>query len=329
MAYSNVGVPVFYIDNYLYNKTVGTIINNDSTNKDVYQMKPQIATQVGEDFNIYLPKSPIDYTFSGNMKYYIALLNHNANSNPFSFSLDDGVETNDFLEVYNGINTNSGSSIWESSEAHDTSYYTINTDEFFNVGAISTGIQYTMPHSPDLSLTVGIEFDGIDKNLTSGGGNVANIRYTGNPLWVNGTNRTNPFDVYNNTLNVRTMGARRNGRKSWSLSFSYITDSDFFSSNQRASKYTEHPSDSTYNTSDLNPAVQHNDSVLSYDIDTDDSFFAQVWNKTLGGTLAFTFQPDSKDRDDFYICKFVQDSLDITQNAYKSYSVSLEIVETW
>ena len=73
MAYSNVGVPVFYIDNYLYNKTVGTIINNDSTNKDVYQMKPQIATQVGEDFNIYLPKSPIDYTFSGNMKYYIAL----------------------------------------------------------------------------------------------------------------------------------------------------------------------------------------------------------------------------------------------------------------
>ena len=28
MAYSNVGTPVFYIDNYLYHKTIGTNLSN-------------------------------------------------------------------------------------------------------------------------------------------------------------------------------------------------------------------------------------------------------------------------------------------------------------
>ena len=31
MAYSNAGTPVFYVDNYLYRKTIGVVTNSTST----------------------------------------------------------------------------------------------------------------------------------------------------------------------------------------------------------------------------------------------------------------------------------------------------------
>ena len=192
-----------------------------------------------------------------------------------------------------------------------------------------------MPHSPDLSLNMEIEYDGIKKIRTSGGGDLYKPTYVGNPVWINGDNKTNPFDVYDysypdyNILDVTQTGARRNGRKSWSLKFSHISDSDLFSSNLKASSYTEHPNDSTYNDSDLNPEGGASDGSLAYNIETDDSFYAQVWNKTLGGALPFIFQPDSNNRDDFYICKFDQDSLKVTQSAFKVYDIAVKIVESW
>ena len=202
-----------------------------------------------------------------------------------------------------------------------------------------------MPHSPDLELNMEVEFDGVKTITTSGGSSISNVRYTGNPLWTNEGNKTNPFDVYETSLDVTTTGARRNGRKSWSLKFSYVSDSDLFSSNPGASSYTEHPNDSTYETSDvdgLDSTYNTSDldgldssgnptstSYLGFNMDTDDSFYAQVWNKTLGGALPFIFQPDSNHRDDFYICKFDQKSLKIEQSAYKVYDISLKIVEAW
>ena len=64
-------------------------------------------------------------------------------------------------------------------------------------------------------------------------------------------------------------------------------------------------------------------------IETDDSFVAQVWNKTLGGGLPFIFQPNSNNRDEFYICKFDQSSLQISQSAFNVYDISLKIEEVW
>ena len=174
-----------------------------------------------------------------------------------------------------------------------------------------------------------IEMDGVDTITTSGGGSISNIKYTGNPLWVFQNYKTNPFDVYSSSLDVTSTGARRNGRKSWALKFSYISDTDLFSSNPRASSYTEHPNDSTYSDGDLAPDGGDSEGSLAYNIETDDSFYAQVWNKTLGGALPFIFQPDSNHNDDFYICKFDQDSLRISQSAYKVYDISLKIVEVW
>ena len=180
-----------------------------------------------------------------------------------------------------------------------------------------------MPHSTDLKLSMEIEMDGVDTITTSGGASISNIKYTGNPLWVNDGNYTNPFEIYEDTLDVRTTGARRNGRKSWNLKFSYINDRDLFSSNLGSTGHTEHGNDSTYHEDDLE------DDKLYFNIETDDSFYAQVWNKTLGGALQFIFQPDSNFRDEFFICKFDQDSLKVSQSAYKVYDISVKIVEVW
>ena len=338
MAYSNVGTPVFYIDNYLYHKTIGTTLT-EGIPADVYNMKPQITTTIDAGFNIQLPVSPINYNLYGNMKYYIAFLNHDIGTSSGYIDVqtiitdENDVQIISDFDVIRGGWANyqfiNGSTILAIDTAHDTSFYKLNNSGAFNLGAISTGIQYTMPHSPDLNLNMEIEFDGIKTITTSGGGSISNVRYSGNPLWVNGVNKTNPFDVYDTSLDVTTAGARRNGRKSWSLKFSYIADTDLFSSNPKASSYTEHPNDSTYNDSDLNPEGGASDGSLAYNIETDDSFYAQVWNKTLGGALPFIFQPDSNDRDDFYICKFNQKSLKISQSAYKVYDISLKIEEVW
>ena len=107
------------------------------------------------------------------------------------------------------------------------------------------------------------------------------------------------------------------------MKFSYVSDRDLFSSNLGSTGYTEHGNDSTYHEDDLE------NEELYFNIETDDSFYAQVWNKTLGGALPFIFQPDSNFRDEFYICKFDQDSLKVSQSAYKVYDISVKIVEVW
>ena len=339
MAYSNVGVPVFYIDNFLYHKTIGTNIQGNIIS-DIYKMKPQIATQVGANVHVALPVSPINYNLNNNMKYYIALLNHNITN--FSLSYDfEGLDTFvnfDFDEILNGLSSGesfvplNGSTILTTSTSHDTLSYKLNNTESFNIGTISSGIQYTMPHSPDLDLAMEIEMDGIKTITTSGGGSISNIRYSGNPLWINGNNKTNCFDNYVDNIDVNLSGARRNGRKLWELSFTYVSDKDLFSSNPRASSYIEPSMDVNTNTTDYDLDDIDTDSdttQYNYNIETDDSFYAQVWNKTLGGALPFIFQPNSEDRDDFYICKFNQKSLKISQSAYKVYDVKLKIEEIW
>ena len=62
-----------------------------------------------------------------------------------------------------------------------------------------------------------------------------------------------------------------------------------------------------------------------------DDFVSSVWNRTLGGRLPFIFQPDKDNAnpDQFAICKFDQDSLDIDRVAPNVYNIKLKIREVW
>ena len=380
MAYSNVATPKFYIDNYLYNKAIGADhwvldifasdgdiygVENPRYHPDLYDLKPNIASELNlGSSNLKFMSIPCnttsgsiaDYDFTGNMKWYYAVLNHNLNdqyiaagaassisldpdtgqySTTFSnIPFDDPVLNGDYGNESVGLN---GSSIFTLSAMP---YYPTNRhiilrfqdegDEPVRIGGVSAGIQYSMPHSPDLELIMSYEMDGISNISTSEGGTISNLKYTGNPLWYNGNNITNPFDVYpEGGCNVKNFGGVRNGRKTWEMTFSYISDYDLFSSNNKGTTYTEHPNDSTYNDEDLSPEGGASTGSLAYTLFEDDSFYAQVWNKTLGGALPFMFQPDGRNNDDIYICKFDQESLRIHQKAHRAYTLTVRIMETW
>ena len=62
---------------------------------------------------------------------------------------------------------------------------------------------------------------------------------------------------------------------------------------------------------------------------TDDSFFAQVWHRTLNGSLPFMFQPNSLDNTHFVIAQFRSNTLKVTQSAFNVYDISVIIEEVW
>ena len=350
MAYSNVGVPTFYIDNYLYRKTVGatdealhveetdeegaSIVN--SVDLDLFTLRPSSSKEIdsSSNFDIMIPRTG-SFNFRGNMSCYVAILNHTSsagsyisNADYYSDDLTDSTEsTNTFRPIINfkGENSKNGSTILSShNEGRGSSYIGVSftTNSPVKIGAISTGIKYKMFQSPELDISMEIENDGYKSITTSSGADITNIHYTGAPLWNNGENFTNPFEIYEGVLDVRNTGAISNGRRSWVMKFKFMSDKNVFSSNYKHSYYSENGT--SYDSSDY----VNNDS-LRWNINEDDSFVAQVWNKTLGGALPFMFQPDSNNYNNIYMCKFNQSSLKVEQVAAKTYSVSLNITEVW
>tara|TARA_A100001201_G_scaffold121568_1_gene105268 strand:- start:95 stop:1345 length:1251 start_codon:yes stop_codon:yes gene_type:complete len=416
MAYQNVGRPRFFIDNYQYLKAIGLdtrkYINREYNQPDDNQEIPYVNNRVHSPFNdediytLYADTAKLsspglnnaqsvhfhipcgfhvaDMDFSGNMKWYGAILNHNIGYCRGEFG---GVHFNEQVNEYSSHDLNSvtsilncrpgermenGSSIFFADSADSiTTFFSFtgfkietlvsNFNELY-IGGISMGVMYTMPHSPDLKLSMEIEFDGYDKVETLGGSTLTNIRQTGAPVWFNpgqperlsqNPNNTrgrpfhsNPFTVDsplsssnpsttndgNAIFNSRDQinpelieGSKRNGRRNWSLKFSFMSDSDLFSSNYMKTNTLE--TSSEYESSDI--LTDFNE--FDFNMFTDDSFIAQVWNKTLGGALPFIFQPDSNNNnpDQFCIAEFDQDSLKINQRAYKTYDISLKIREVW
>ena len=371
MAYQNVGKPRFFIDNYQYLRNLGldpeeymvdsnflqddnsqwkTIFDNeDAFVLDPMEAKPFINASAYRDymkFAIPMGTQVAIMDFTGNMKWYCAILNHDigdTDSFIHSMQFSEGVEIanteNDpqFTRVLNtghATTPHNGSSIFytdlvPSSDMKYTGFLMQagmnmegNLSEV-NIGTISTGVMYTMPHSPELKLTMEFVHDGIDSITTTGGSTISNIRYVGAPNWINKGKYSSPFGVGDYSENRYLDGSMRAGKRTWKLNFKHISDSDIFSSNSMRSNFTE---TLTGYDDDLDASNQ-----FEYNMFTDDSFIAQVWNKTLGGALTFIFQPDSSNDnpDQFYLCKFDQDSLSVRQSAYKSYDISIKITEVW
>ena len=416
MAYQNVGRPRFFIDNYQYLRAIGLdtrkYINREYNQPDDNQEIPYVNNRVHSPFNdediytLYADTAKLsspglnnaksvnfhipcgfhidNMDFSGNMKWYGAILNHNIGYCRGNFG---GVHFNDLITESGLHNIDSVTSILncrpgERMENGSSIFFTNSADSAFTefsftgfkietlvsnfnelyIGGISMGVMYTMPHSPDLSVSMEIEFDGYDKIETLGGSTLTNIRQTGAPVWFNpgqperllqnpnnlrGTPfHSNPFTVdsplssnnpsttndgnaifnHRDQMNPELIeGSKRNGRRNWSLKFSLISDNDLFSSNYMKTNTLE--TSSEYESSDI--LTDFNE--FDFNMFTDDSFIAQVWNKTLGGALPFIFQPDSSNDnpDQFCIAKFDQDTLKVSQTAFRTYSFSVKIREVW
>ena len=176
-----------------------------------------------------------------------------------------------------------------------------------------------------------VEYDGYDIATTKGGATLTNVRYQGSPWWYDEDgNKYAPFQIGQSggdgdDAQFSQGDYRRNGRRTWNLKFSYISDKDLFASNYMPTTHLE--TDTNYDSADINAEATE----FNYTIDSDNSFMSLVWQKTLGGALPFIFQPDNTNNnpDQFCIARFDQKSLRISQVANSVYNISLKIIETW
>tara|TARA_R110002020_G_scaffold134757_1_gene300931 strand:- start:32 stop:1228 length:1197 start_codon:yes stop_codon:yes gene_type:complete len=199
----------------------------------------------------------------------------------------------------------------------DGSALTVEGDLFVN--SFCLGHYYDMPVSPDLSLSMEIQFDGYDSIKTLGGSTLNRTRYKGSPKW----GELNPWEIgeSNGIMN-------RNGRRVWSLKFSYFADEDLFASNYMSNTHLNY--NSTNTDYDTNSDLNSDNTEFEYTLDNDSSFIAKVLN-FVGNGERFIFQAnkDSSNPSDFAICILDQKSFKISQKAYKVYNISMKIMEVW
>ena len=361
MAYQNVSTPRFYIDVLQYLRNMGADLRiTDEENNDLPELYENIGNLNPVKANAFPERVVIDWSPNGtpikeyeigNIMYanqsYVAFLNQNKEMFFCFFSKTGEVfflQLDNFSSVLNS-QSESAFGFWGndfrirmikkgcSIGTFDWGSYFDNENPSYNgiqinsnatsLGCLSFGSYFDMPNSPDLKLTMEVEYDGSDSITTSGGATITNIKYQGSPWWydVDG-NRVEPWSVGESNGVVK-----RNGRRSWNLKFSYMSDENLFASNYMINDHLEVSSDtSNYNSNDLNS----NSDAFLYNINSDNSFISQVLNR-VGNGQRFIFQPDNTNfnPDQFAICQLDQDSLSIRQSAFKVYDISLKIVEVW
>ena len=175
-------------------------------------------------------------------------------------------------------------------------------------GAIFVGRYFDMPNSPDLSLSLTREYDGIKQVKTRGGATLSNATYTSPPKWG---------DLP--AWQIGEGSGTRTGRRVWDLSFRYVSDSDLMGENEMFSSYKDGVSS------------PDNGSGFSTTLSDSNDFFSQVINKTQGGHLEFIFQPDKSvfQPDQFALARLDMSSFKLTQKANNVYNLKLKIRESW
>ena len=192
-----------------------------------------------------------------------------------------------------------------------------------NIGSFCYGRFYDFPHSPELKITQSIEMGELTRQQSVIGGSLSNSMQTPD-MW--GDLGAWELDSPSEQDDASKLGIRR-GKRIWNLSFSYLSDKDTLPINALGNTIFDIANASSYDSTDYTDGAESayfNSNVLD-----GEDFFSAVWNRTLGGHLPFIFQPDKDNNnpDQFAICKFDQDSLEVKQVANTVYNVKLKIRE--
>ena len=179
-------------------------------------------------------------------------------------------------------------------------------DGSIQVGKVIAGMYYDMPHSPDMSLTLGYE-TGTKTIETRGGSSLSNTMWRP-PMW----NNLAPWTLHDPDSGIPVgQTLAHSSRRTWDLNFSYLSKENTFP------KYN-----ALNRLADMNETVPDDETLL-----TSDDFFSQVWNR-VGTALPFIFQPDT-DANEFAIVKIADKSLKVKQVSNQIYNIKLKLRETF
>ena len=173
-----------------------------------------------------------------------------------------------------------------------------------SLSELVVGRYYDMPHSPDLSLTMTHEYKGVKTITTKGGSTLSNTNYYKPPRWGDREAwQLGDFPYY------------YSGRRTWDLSFSYISDTDIEPYSYYGNKYTDDSSE-----------------------EGTDNWFQNVLYYTQGSPFIFCPDPSVGYYSDgsnpprvpeFAICRFDMNSFQREQVSNTIYTIKIKIVESW
>jgi len=337
MAYQSVGTPRFWVSTLQWLNSKGLVEERgDNVNerlrlpdgnpipRSIFNVNPTSAIefqpiqQTGNyfNFNININLNSV-INKENNFLMYLGhnmrtkniekvILKNMQNTNPNARnSYINGTDVMDQADIqYDGFSINIGN---DGDELTDTMKFVVegSVAANFTIGSILYGNYYTMPHSPDLNLTMTREYGGTKTMETRGGATLSNSYWTKQPNWANGLPA---WQLSDSTEPLASLSS--SGRRVWDLSFSYLDKENLF------------PEDLSLRNTNVNPMEQE---FLSNNSNA--NFFSDVIHKSVG--LPFVFQPDNTDTTNFAICMFDQDSFQFKQVANGVYNISMKIREVW
>lgn len=336
MAYQNVDTPAFYIDFGLWQKALGILkVSNNTTidedlAEDLLSLSPQESREISLSGTETMSYSTNTHT---NWINYIAFLGHrfstdnisilDSSNSPLRYSLSDVVNCYRGKPKYDGFSIIDidGGTLGEDISIKLQSQNAGTNISYLN--AISFGRKFTMPFSPDIGLKQEYIYDGYTSQQTVGGSTLTNMAYRGNPKWGNqlGAWELDDAEGY-------AKGNLRSGRRSWEMTYSFLSDSQLFPTNSLGSFALENRDNLTEGSDYIDDSF---DTKFRNNILSGSDFLSCVANFTMGGHLPFIFLPDSQNYnpDQWAICRFDLDSFSLTRAHLNTYNVSFRIIETW
>jgi hypothetical protein len=196
-----------------------------------------------------------------------------------------------------------------------------------NIGTISAGLYMDFPHNTDLNLKINYNYDGVKSKNTISGRTITNVNYHKAPDWgaypkwthvpqstIAGGTHTD--DTWLNAMDMKQVNAT--GRRSWDLTFSYLSKSDTFNKSMEGNMFAHN--------------MEENTAIESADTPrfglTKNNIVGTMMTLSLGGSIPFLFQPDNT-KQEFAFVKLNQKNVSINQVAPELYSVKLKLIECW
>ena len=327
MANQNIGTPRFYIDIFEYYKAtaIGTVNNAPPNLFGLNTSRQYWFTTTDFGGNVHKTFRSFDFP-TGEIPNlnYIAVLGHNFGDfttggfhmrldsltvpggtymgRPSDYEITNASFSSNFNAGFSGFSITEITPPTTPVDAYRINFRLQGTDANpISICALSTGYFYDMPHSPELSLTMSHEYDGVKKQETSGGSTLSYVNYYKPPDWGD--------------LQAWQLGGwdrKYSGRRVWDLTFNHLSDSD------------------------IEPYNYHIDSNSGHS-SWKDNWFTNVLHYTNGGQLPFIFCPDPSigyqsfnlTIPEFAICRFDMKTFKREQVANGVYNISVKIKETW
>jgi len=186
---------------------------------------------------------------------------------------------------------------------HDTSSAT-DYDEDLIIGSICWG-EYHDFQPVSLDVSTSYDYDGISPVTSDGGYTYSNASNLGVPMWYRVPAWSNYWGDGSNASTYTF--AQRYGRKSHSLKFDIMADTDTFAESEFL------------------------DNSATNQVWDDDSLFGRFLRKTLGShhPFIFTLDGDSTAEGDYGYYRLSNNGFKAKQFAHRTWNVGLDFVETW